>query len=390
MDSPRSSRTQARIEKIGPRKVLMTTDTIGGVWQYTLSMARALARQDVQVMIASMGHRPSPAQRKAAESIPGAILRESNYKLEWMDNPWDDVKKAGDWLLELEAQFSPDVIHLNSYSHAALDWQAPVLVVAHSCVYSWFDSVRHGAPDQQWNRYREEVARGLHAADWVVAPTSVMAQSIAKHYKYQGPHSVIANGAIPPAIGKINKEQFIFSAGRLWDEAKNIRTLAEAAGILQWPVHVAGNRQHPDGGEVDFPNVQCLGTLDPSAMAYWYGRAQIYALPARYEPFGLSVLEAALAGCVLVLGDIPSLREVWGDSAVYVNPDDALALAHTLNRVMRDARLCKEYVRKSLRRAQQYTPERMLREYLVVYRDLMGRGRNNDSSLPESIAAQLG
>ncbi len=32
-------------------------------------------------------------------------------------------------------------------------------------------------------------------------------------------------------------------------------------------------------------------------------------LPARYEPFGLSVLEAALSGCALVLGDIPSLRE---------------------------------------------------------------------------------
>jgi glycogen synthase len=59
--------------------------------------------------------------------------------------------------------------------------------------------------------------------------------------------------------------------------------------------------------------------------ADWYARASIYALPARYEPFGLSALEAALSGCALILGDIPSLREVWLEAAPYVSPDDESA-----------------------------------------------------------------
>ena len=59
------------------------------------------------------------------------------------------------------------------------------------------------------------------------------------------------------------------------------------------------------------------------------GRAAIYALPARYEPFGLSILEAALSGCALVIGDIPSLREIWADAALFVPSDGHDApLAH--------------------------------------------------------------
>ena len=63
-----------------------------------------------------------------------------------------------------------------------------------------------------------------------------------------------------------------------------------------------------------------LGRLSAGELADWYARAAIYALPARYEPFGLSALEAALSGCALVLGDIPSLREIWGDAALFVPP----------------------------------------------------------------------
>ena len=56
-------------------------------------------------------------------------LFESAYRLEWMEDPWDDVERAGDWLLEIAAR-GPDIIHLNGYSHAVLAWNAPVLVVA--------------------------------------------------------------------------------------------------------------------------------------------------------------------------------------------------------------------------------------------------------------------
>jgi glycosyltransferase involved in cell wall biosynthesis len=59
-------------------------------------------------------------------------------------------------------------------------------------------------------------------------------------------------------------------------------------------------------------------------------RASIYVHPARYEPFGLAILDAALAGCALVLGDIPSLRELWHDAAIFVPTEDAARLSREL------------------------------------------------------------
>src|SRR4051794_30774042 len=105
-------------------------------------------------------------------------------------------------------------------------------------------------------------------------------------------------------------------------------------------------------------SVRALGRLDQGAMARWLGAASIYCLPARYEPFGLSVLEAALAGCALVWGDIPSLREVWGAAAVFVPPDDQAALQFVLDRLIEDGALLAEFGRRARERAALYTPQR--------------------------------
>src|SRR5690606_27280402 len=85
------------------------------------------------------------------------------------------------------------------------------------------------------------------------------------------------------------------------------------------------------------------------------GRSGDLRAPARYEPFGLSALEAGLAGCALVLGDIPSLREVWGDAALFVPPHDHRSLAATLQRLIGDAELRRHYGTRARARARQFT-----------------------------------
>src|SRR5439155_1168938 len=74
-------------------------------------------------------------------------------------------------------------------------------------------------------------------------------------------------------------------------------------------------------------HLSAVGQIGSLALRRLYAEASIYAWPARYEPFGLSVLEAALSGCALVLGDIPSLRELWEGAAWFVPADDDGALA---------------------------------------------------------------
>ncbi len=163
----------------------------------------------------------------------------------------------------------------------------------------------------------------------------------------------------------------MLAAGRFWDAAKNLAALDGAADGLEWPVYVAGDCRHPDGGEMQPRHVRPLGRLTPADLGQRMGHAAIYALPARYEPFGLSALEAAYAGCALVLGDIPSLREVWGDAATYVPPDDADALRAALQALIADPVQRRCLGQRARQRAHQFTPERMAHAYLEAYRALL-------------------
>ena len=124
-------------------KILMTADTVGGVWIYAIELASQLSGHGHEIVLATMGQTPTAEQQAAAAQIPRLQLYASNYKLEWMENPWADVEEAGAWLLAIAQAVKPDIIHLNNYAHGSLPWPAPVLMVGHSCVLSWWRAV-HG------------------------------------------------------------------------------------------------------------------------------------------------------------------------------------------------------------------------------------------------------
>ncbi|HWR52676.1 MAG TPA: glycosyltransferase family 4 protein [Bryobacteraceae bacterium] len=347
-------------------RLLMTADTVGGVWTYAVELIRALAGHGVEAMLATMGAPLSAAQRSDIRVLTNlAGVFESSYKLEWMEDPWEDVRAAGHWLLGIAERVRPDLLHLNGYAHGALGWPAPVVMVGHSCVLSWWEAV-HGVPaPERWRRYREEVARGLTATSVVAAPTCAMLGALQRHYGVRGGR-VVPN-ARSPRIPSREKRDVVLSAGRLWDEAKNLRAIAAAAPRLPWPVCVAGEAQHPEGGRNVLDGVRALGPLSPGDLAEWYADAAIYALPAKYEPFGLSVLEAAQAGCALVLGDIPSLRENWDGAALFVHPSDEQEFEGVLRRVITDSSLRLGLQERARQRAKAFTPEAMARGYLDAY-----------------------
>ncbi|MGZ5142754.1 MAG: glycosyltransferase family 4 protein, partial [Burkholderiales bacterium] len=347
--------------------VLMTADTVGGVWHYAVELAGALGAHGVRVALATMGASLTRLQREQIARVPSASVYDSPYKLEWMPEPWHDVARAGAWLLRLEHKLRPDVIHLNQFAFGALPFDAPALIVAHSCVISWWRAVHGTSAPRDLDRYRSAVRHGLNCAALVGAPTGAMLRTLRSNYAYKVQGVVLPNGRSAVRFARGTKQPLILTAGRLWDCAKNLAALEAVAPQLPWPVLVAGPSSQPGGGIRESRGVRALGDLAPERLAREFARAAIYALPARYEPFGLSVLEAALSGCALVLGDVPSLREVWGSTALYVKPDDHAGLHATLCRLISDERLRERLARTSRQRALTYTPERMARSYLEAY-----------------------
>lgn len=344
--------------------ILSTADTIGGVWTYILDLARALPAH--RFSVATMGQCPTDSQLATAGAIPNLRLYPSEWKLEWMENPWEDVRRSGEWLLRLEQELQPDVIHLNGYSHGTLPFQAPVLVVAHSCVLSWWRAVKGEDAPQDWNHYRSQVHAGLQAADIVVSPTRALLTELEAIYGEIGVSAIIHNGARTVPTTPIAKQPRVLAAGRLWDEAKNIQLLDQVAPNLDWPILVAGQTDF-EHGSFAANHLKLLGSLPPDCMHQHMQEAAIWAHPALYEPFGLAVLEAAQAECTLVLSDIPTLRELWQDAALFVSPRDPSAWEDALNLLMEDPDLRQTLGARARERAAEYSLERCAHQYAALY-----------------------
>lgn len=361
-----------------PMRVLMTADTVGGVWTYAIDLARALSNEGTDVALASMGNPPSPQQRSDARSVAALGVFESSFRLPWMEEPWEDVRYAREWLLDLTSHMQPDIVHLNEPVYGSSAFRVPTVAVGHSCVLSWWQSVWNSPAPPEWKRYRREMSRGLGSADAVVAPSRSMLLELQRYYGVE--HGlVISNGRDGTHLHPGAKEEIVFAAGRVWDAAKNLMALDHVAEGLEWPVYVAGEQQPPHGHvSVQAAHMRMLGSLEVQDVARWLARASIYAFPARYEPFGLSVLEAALSGCALVLSDVPSLREQWSGKAVFVGLDDPETLRVAIEALIQDRDLRHTLSMRARRHALTLTPRRMALAYTQVYSQLLSRRQSQD------------
>lgn len=347
-------------------KVLMTADTLGGVWSYALELCAALGEHGVRVALATMGAPLDRSQRVAIASLRNVELYQSAFRLEWMDDPWADVERAGEWLQEIERGFAPDLIHLNSFCHAALPWGAPVLVVAHSCVLSWWQAVKGEPAPPRYHEYRHRVAIGLKAAATVVAPTRSMLDVLEQCHGPVPNPQVVPNGINGKWLRPSPKKCRVLAAGRIWDPCKGFELLNAAAAELSWPVLLAGRRD-PDQS---FMHLHLLGMLTRKEMVAHYKEAAIFVAPALYEPFGLAALEAALCGCALVLSDLPSFRETWGNAAYYFRSGNVESLRVALEKMVSDNRLRGELACMARKRALKLGAAAMGDAYLELYRQL--------------------
>jgi glycosyltransferase involved in cell wall biosynthesis len=349
-----------------PDTVLMTTDTLGGVWTYSCTLASALAAAGIDVHLVTIGPRARPDQLAMLRDSRVNLI-ESDLALEWQDPPGNDVTNARRILRRIEAEIEPEIIHLNSFREAGFDWKAPVLAVAHSCVNSWAIACGDTAwlTEPRWRRYTAAVTAGLRQAQAWVSPSRAFYEVMAELYHPTAPGTVIWNG-IAPASFPEGKQNFIFAAGRLWDRAKNIAPLVEAARDLAWPLLIAG----PVDDGLPLGATQ-LGQLSRAALRTGLQRAAIFASPALYEPFGLSVLEAASAGCALLLSDIPTFRELWDGAALFVDPRDNGALNRLLADLCNDDAKRTRLQRAAYTRSLRYSSEQMTAGYLRLYEALL-------------------
>jgi glycosyltransferase involved in cell wall biosynthesis len=356
-------------------RLFMTTDAVGGVWPYAVDLSRHLCAAGVNVTLAVTGPAPSEAQRQEAGAIAGLALLPTHLPLDWVASEPSVVVKAGAELARLAQDCRAQLVHLNSAAYAADNhFAAPLLIACHSCVATWWDTVRgQDLPDDfVWRR--DQVAKGYAEAKMLVAPSQAFAQATKRVYGRQVNPRVVYNGrthAGASRSGPTLPPAFAFTAGRLWDEGKNLKALDSAAALTEIPVLAAGSFAGPNGVSVKLPHLQALGQLDSEAIAACFAEAPIFVSPAYYEPFGFAVLEAARSGTALILSDIPTFREIWGEAASYVPCDDVEAIAGEIERLIADPALMSRRAAEAQRRASRYSVEAMGRKMLSLYSEVL-------------------
>ena len=352
-------------------RLLLVTDAVGGVWVYSLELARALAAHQVDVTLAVIGPAPSETHR---EQATGLRLIETGLPLDWMPTSPGEMRRAGDALAALARNEGFDLVQTCSAPLLAdAQFDQPCIAVQHSCVASWWAAVRGTPLPREFSWRRDLVEAGLNRAAAVIAPSVSFAAETARIYDLCRPVLPVYNGRASVTPIGIPQGDFVFTASRLWDEGKNIATLDAAAQLTGIPFEAAGAIAGPNGARGTFGNLKVTGELDGARLATILAARPIYASAAVYEPFGLSVLEAANAGCALILSDIPTFRELWRDAALFVSPRRAEAFATAVDQLTANPDERERLGRAARNRAQGYTPVRMAQKMATIYAGLTGR-----------------
>ena len=308
------------------RRVLLTTDSVGGVWRYAVELSRGLINHH-DITLAVVG---PPATKHQMSELPAAVtLVQTGLPLDWLAEAPAYLDHASRTLAALDA----DMALLHAPAYLRHRWPVPVATVVHSCLTTWFAAVRGGPvpPDYAWRA--EATAAGLRRADAVAAPSQAFADAVKRTYNLRSV-TAIHNGRRPIVLPEAPRTRAVLTAGRLWDDGKNVAVLDWAAAGLSAPVRAAGPCRGPEGSDVPLHHIQPLSPLAEPGLAHALASHSVFASPALYEPFGLAVLEAAQSGLALVLSDIPTFRELWDGAALFVPPSDPQAWHAALERAL--------------------------------------------------------
>lgn len=120
-----------------------------------------------------------------------------------------------------------------------------------------------------------------------------------------------------------------------------------------------------------------LPFLRRDVVAAVYRRAALVLMPSDREGFGLPVVEALACGTPVVASDIPALREVGGEAAVFCSAGDRAAWVETVTRLLGDRRdhpaVWRARQDAGLARSQLFTWTQSAAGMAAVYRSLIGR-----------------
>ena len=127
----------------------------------------------------------------------------------------------------------------------------------------------------------------------------------------------------------------------------------------------------PDLQKLISDNVHLPGYIPDDALQKMYQDALLSVYPSLYEGFGLPPLESMTYGCPVINSDIPALREVSGDAALYVDPYSVEDITARINQLLEDETLRQDLRLKGLEQIKNYSWEKSAQQVYELAQKFM-------------------
>ena len=246
---------------------------------------------------------------------------------------------------------------------------------------------------------RVAVARGLKRAALVIANSKWTASHLATHGRILVSPEGLDHGVFRregPTGGEKLPSQYLLWTANFYPYKRAELALAAYARLApelrtKFPLVLAGGdweggraRAEADAQRLGVASdTRFLGWVDDAALPALYRGARAHVLPTAEETFGKSVTEAMACGCPCVLQELPVLREVAEDAALFVDFGDSVAAGEALRRICTDDALAAELRAAGLKRAAEFSYARVARERVTAILQTLNVG---DSAVAKPMA----
>ena len=160
-------------------------------------------------------------------------------------------------------------------------------------------------------------------------------------------------------VNKDNLEDYLLFVGGL-SKRKNLKNLINAFIELNnknIKLKVIGaDVNHLVSDSINqYSNIEYIDDVSDEQLTKLYSNAKMLVFPSFYEGFGLPPLEAMSCGCPVVISNIPVLRELYENSALYINPYSVEDIKNTISNLLNDNNLSNSLVKRGLEQSKKYS-----------------------------------
>ena len=318
------------------------------------------------------------------ENFDACVITNPNFEKRLADVHWYGLEEQ----LKMGGIIDREHLDLVHFPHWNVPFfvRTPFVVTIHDLIlldepFSANLSTRHRSifTLKYWG-YKLVLSRAVSRAKKVISISHTTTHSILHHVKKADPNNieVVYEGVTPlpsPHDSKTPRLPFpyLLYVGNAFPH-KNLERLLEAFTIIQ--------QTHPEiklvlaGRENIFykrllehkpTNVEFVNGPTDAELAELYKNALLYVYPSRIEGFGLPPLEAMSVGVPVAASNIPSLKEILGDSAAFFDPKDSANMASVISDLIDSKEKRASLIEKGTQHIKRYSWSKMAVAIQTIY-----------------------